>query len=65
MPIIRLEMLAGRTQEQKAELADVLTRETARIAKCPAQDIQIVFDEVARSNWAVGGKLVAERAQSS
>jgi 4-oxalocrotonate tautomerase len=65
MPILRLEMLAGRTPEQIAELADVLTRETARIAKCPEADIQIVFDEVARSNWAVGGKIVAPRAATS
>jgi 4-oxalocrotonate tautomerase len=57
MPIIRLEMLTGRTHAQKVELAEVLTREAARIAKCPASDIQLVITEVERSSWAVGGKL--------
>ena len=55
MPVIRLEMLAGRTQEQRDELAQVLTRETARIAKCPEADVQLVITEVERSRWAVGG----------
>jgi len=64
MPIIRLEMLTGRTHAQKAELADVLTRETARIAKCPPSDVQLVITEVARSLWAVGGKL-AEPASTN
>jgi len=62
MPILTLEMLSGRTEEQKVELADVLTRETARIAKCALQDVQIVFSEVPRSSWAVGGKLVSTKA---
>jgi 4-oxalocrotonate tautomerase len=60
MPIIRLEMLHGRTLEQKRELAEVLTRETARIARCPTDHVQIVFAEVDRDNWAIGGALASE-----
>ncbi|MDR5759015.1 tautomerase family protein [Caballeronia sp. LZ035] len=62
MPIIHVEMLAGRTLEQKTELADVLTRETARIARCAAADIQVVFGEVAHASWAVGGRLASAKA---
>ncbi|AET92716.1 MULTISPECIES: tautomerase family protein [Caballeronia] len=62
MPIIRVEMLAGRTLEQKSELAEVLTRETARIARCTLTDVQIVFDERAHASWAVGGRLVSDHA---
>lgn len=62
MPIIHVEMLAGRTLEQKSELAEVLTRETARIARCTLADVQIVFDERAHASWAVGGRLVSDHA---
>ena len=62
MPIIHVEMLAGRTLEQKSELAEVLTRETARIARCSLADVQIVFDEKAHASWAVGGRLVSAHA---
>lgn len=64
MPIIRVEMLSGRSEQQKAELAEVLTRETARIAKCPAADVQVVLSEVERSHWAVGGRLVVHKTAS-
>jgi 4-oxalocrotonate tautomerase len=60
MPIIRVELLAGRTREQKRELAQVLTRETARIAQCPPDAVIVVFDDVERDNWANGGRLVSE-----
>lgn len=60
MPIIRVEMLAGRTVEQKRELAEVLTRETARIAGTNPSSIFVVFEDVAKENWAVGGTLIAD-----
>ncbi|WP_029352884.1 tautomerase family protein [Bosea sp. 117] len=57
MPIIRVEMLTGRTREQKQELAESLTSEMARIAKCTPASVQIVFTEVEREDWAIGGVL--------
>ncbi|MBN3753720.1 4-oxalocrotonate tautomerase [Paraburkholderia sp. Tr-20389] len=65
MPIIRLEMLSGRTPEQKVALAEALTRETARIAECAPKDVQIVFAEVAPTNWAVGGRIVGNGVAQS
>ncbi|MEK8025944.1 tautomerase family protein [Pseudaquabacterium rugosum] len=63
MPIIQVQMLTGRSHAQKQELSDVLTRETARITRCAAEDIQIVITEVPRANWALGGKLGEPAAQ--
>jgi 4-oxalocrotonate tautomerase len=58
-------MLAGRTHAQKSELAEVLTRETARIAKCPLADVQLVITEVERSMWSVGGTLAEPKQNCS
>lgn len=57
MPIIRVEMLTGRSRDQKQELAQVFTREMARIAGCGTEHVQVVFAEVDRQDWAVGGVL--------
>lgn len=65
MPIIRVDMLAGRTSQQKSEIAEVFTRELSRIAKCGIDDVQVVFNEVERRNWAVGGKLSEDVAHAS
>jgi 4-oxalocrotonate tautomerase len=61
MPILRLEMLSGRSREQKKELAEVLTRETARIAKCAPSGINVIFVDVEREDWAVNGILSDEK----
>ena len=60
MPIIRIEMVAGRTAEQKRELVEALTRETARIAKTSPDSVMVIIEDVAKENWGVGGKLLSD-----
>ena len=60
MPIIRIEMVAGRSAEQKRELVEALTRETARIAGTSPSSIFVVIEDVAKENWGVGGKLLSD-----
>ncbi len=64
MPVIHIEMLEGRTAEQKCELAEVMTREMARIAKCSLDSVQVVISEVHRDNWAIGGVLASTPKQA-
>lgn len=64
MPVIRVEMLAGRSREQKQEMAEVFTREMARIARCTPAMVQVVFSDVAKADWAVGGVLNDEPAKA-
>ncbi len=61
MPIIRVEMFEGRAIEQKRELVQVLTRETARIAKCEPADVYILIEDVKKENWGAGGQLCSEK----
>jgi 4-oxalocrotonate tautomerase len=66
MPIIKVELLEGRTREQKRELAQVLTRGTARITQVSEASIFVVIDEVIqrflkKENWAAGGELLADK----
>lgn len=60
MPIIRVELLEGRTLEQKKELVEVLTRETSRIAGCSTASIYVVIEDVKKENWGVAGRLLSE-----
>jgi 4-oxalocrotonate tautomerase len=61
MPIIRVEMLHGRSVEQKREVAEVFTRELARICHCAPEGVVIVIDEVKKENWSVGGQLFTDK----
>lgn len=60
MPIVRVEMWAGRTQAQKAELARVITEAVVTIAHTTPEATIVVFEDIARVNWAVGGVLSAQ-----
>lgn len=61
MPMIKVELLKGRSIEQKREFAKVVTRETARILKCSPDVVDIVFQDVERHDWAVNGKLESDK----
>ncbi len=57
MPLIRVSLWTGRTQQQKAELAKALTDTMVQVAKVPAQAVTIQFEEMPKENWATGGQL--------
>ncbi|MFG6486278.1 4-oxalocrotonate tautomerase [Roseateles sp. BYS78W] len=60
MPILRLEMHPGRTQDQKRDFVREATRVAVEILKCPPESVDIVIQEVPREQWAKGGKLLSE-----
>ncbi len=61
MPVIRVEMWEGRTVEQKKELVEVLSKETARIAGCSLESVYVIIEDVKKENWGAGGHLCSEK----
>jgi 4-oxalocrotonate tautomerase len=55
MPVIQITISQGRTVEQKRELVQVLTKETARILKTKEESIRILIYEVSKENWGNAG----------
>jgi len=60
MPIIRIEMWTGRTHAQKAELARVITEAMVTIAHTTPEATVVIFDDVAKENWAAAGVLASD-----
>jgi len=58
MPVITVDWLEGRTAQQKAQLTDAITHAFVEIAKVSKDQVWIVFQDVKRSDWAMGGKLL-------
>ena len=56
MPFIHIRLFEGRTPQQKAELGEALTRETVRVLGCSPEVVDIVFEDVRRSDWVTAGK---------
>ncbi len=61
MPVVFVEWYAGRSKQQKAELARLITNDFVQVAGVPPEAVQIVYRDVAKDDWAVGGTLSSER----
>ncbi|TGN34241.1 tautomerase family protein [Aeromicrobium chenweiae] len=62
MPIIKVELLAGRSYEQKRSLAAALTDVAVDSLGVARSSVQVHLQEMSAENVAIGGTLVAETA---
>lgn len=60
MPLIQVSLYEGRSIEQKREFVKVVTAETASILKCPPESVEIIFEDIKKSDWASAGKLASD-----
>lgn len=57
MPIIRIEMLTGRSTQVKQELAQEMTQTLVRLCQCDPAHVYVMFSDVRHEDWAVAGRL--------
>lgn len=56
MPIIRVELFTGRTQQQKNYFVAEVTKMAAETLKCPVDAVDVIFSEVEPLDWHRGGQ---------
>ncbi len=61
MPIVIVEMWAGRSQEQKKIIVQGITEVFTKVGT-PAEAVHIVINDVPKTNWGTGGKLASEES---
>ena len=52
MPHVIVKLLPGRSEQQKASLADAIVRDVVAIAKCEEKSVSVAFEEVKPEDWA-------------
>ncbi|MNL72110.1 2-hydroxymuconate tautomerase [compost metagenome] len=62
MPNIRVELLPGRTVDQRRHFAEAVTQAAVDALGARRQDVRIMFEEVAADFVANGGVLASEDA---
>ena len=60
MPTYHVEMMEGRTVEQKKKLVAEITRVSVEILGGAPESVDIIITDIKRENWATGGKLWSE-----
>lgn len=57
MPIVQVNMLKGRTVEQKRNLAKKVTEAIVETANCPKEAVKIIINEMEFENYSQAGTL--------
>jgi len=58
LPYVSIEIAGRITKDQKSDLAEQITEIIQKVTGKPAHYTYVVFKEVEKENWAIGGKLL-------
>lgn len=61
MPILQLEMLAGRSMEQKRAMVKEVTEALVKTISCRPEAVKIIIREVTKENLAEAGVLYSDK----
>lgn len=61
MPIITVQMLEGRTDNQKRALVKKVTEAVSETIDAPEEKITVVIEEMAKNHYAIAGKLANDK----
>jgi len=61
MPIVQIDLLEGRTLDQKRLLVEKVTQAIIESTGAPAENISIILRDMAKENYAKAGKLASDK----
>jgi 4-oxalocrotonate tautomerase len=61
MPFVNIRILEGHSQRRKNEISRRVTEAISEVAELPMDAIWVVFEDVAASDWFVGGTPVGQQ----
>jgi len=62
MPTLRVELMEGRTVEQKRALVQALTQAVVETLGSKPESVDIVLFDIKRHDWATGGELWLDKS---
>ena len=60
MPIVTIELIEGRTVDQKREMAKKITDVIKEVVKVKEEAVEIIFHDMKKENYAKAGKLAID-----
>jgi 4-oxalocrotonate tautomerase len=61
MPMVHIELMEGRTEEQLRAMVARVTEAMVATVDAPTERVSIIISEVTAEHWAVGGLTVADQ----
>lgn len=62
MPFVNIQLLEGRTIEQKGKIAEAITKVMVEIGGAKSDAVFVIFNDIEKSNLAKGGILVSNQS---
>jgi len=56
MPIVTVKMLEGRTDEQKRDLCEKVTKAVSETTGAPEANVHVIIEEMSKNHYSVAGK---------
>lgn len=56
MPIIQVNLMEGRSDEQKEALIAALTEATVQSIGAPRESVRVLLTEMPKTHWGIGGR---------
>ena len=60
MPLVHIDLIEGRSDEQLKGLVKDVTEAISKNANVPADPLHIVLNEISKDRYSVGGKMVSD-----
>jgi 4-oxalocrotonate tautomerase len=60
MPIVTIELIEGRTVDQKREMAKKITDVIIEVVKVKEDTVEIIFHDMKKENYSKAGKLALD-----
>lgn len=64
MPCVKVDIVAGRTPEQKKKAADAITDALVEHCSAHREHVYVIFNDIDDTDWTVAGVTVAERKRA-
>jgi 4-oxalocrotonate tautomerase len=64
MPVVRVSFIEGRSEQQKDRLAEAIADAMHEFAGSRKEGVNVIYEDVAKGNWYIGGKPTARAASS-
>lgn len=63
MPIIQVNLMEGRTDEQKELLIHEITEAVHRAISAPRESVRVLLNDMPSQNWGISGQSVKSRGR--
>ena len=60
MPIVRIDLWEGRSDDQKEKMIASVTKAVCDSAGCPPESVQVVIQDFKKSDWGIAGRQASK-----